>query len=93
MAKNGEKWRKMAMANSPFSFVKFAISPLAPPPPPSLDSKGRDELESPNGELVIRLRLWRENLKIKMKWTLKRVEKIWRRELREEREILENRNQ
>ena len=25
MAKNGEKWRKMAMANSPFSFVKFAI--------------------------------------------------------------------
>ena len=33
MAKNGEKWRKMAMANLPFSFVKFAISPLAPPPP------------------------------------------------------------
>ena len=32
MAKNGEKWRKMAMANLPFSFVKFAISPLAPPP-------------------------------------------------------------
>ena len=31
MAKNGEKWRKMAMANLPFSFVKFAISPLAPP--------------------------------------------------------------
>ena len=29
---NGEKWRKMAMANLPFSFVKFAISPLAPPP-------------------------------------------------------------
>ena len=25
MAKNGEKWRKMAMANSSFSFVKFAI--------------------------------------------------------------------
>ena len=25
MAKNGEKWRKMAMANSAFSFVKFAI--------------------------------------------------------------------
>ena len=25
MAKNGEKWRKMAMANSTFSFVKFAI--------------------------------------------------------------------
>ena len=34
MANNGEKWRKMAMANSAFSFVKFAISPLAPPPPP-----------------------------------------------------------
>ena len=33
MAKNGEKRRKMAMANLPFSFVKFAISPLAPPPP------------------------------------------------------------
>jgi hypothetical protein len=32
MAKKGEKWRKMAMANLPFSFVKFAISPLAPPP-------------------------------------------------------------
>ena len=32
MAKNGEKWRKMAMANLPFSFVKFAISPLPPPP-------------------------------------------------------------
>ena len=32
MANNGEKWRKMAMANLPFSFVKFAISPLAPPP-------------------------------------------------------------
>ena len=31
MAKNGEKGRKMAMANLPFSFVKFAISPLAPP--------------------------------------------------------------
>ena len=31
MANNGEKWRKMAMANLPFSFVKFAISPLAPP--------------------------------------------------------------
>ena len=25
MAKNGEKWRKMAMANLAFSFVKFAI--------------------------------------------------------------------
>ena len=25
MAKNGEKWRIMAMANSAFSFVKFAI--------------------------------------------------------------------
>ena len=25
MANNGEKWRKMAMANSAFSFVKFAI--------------------------------------------------------------------
>ena len=25
MAKNGEKWRKMAMANSAFSLVKFAI--------------------------------------------------------------------
>ena len=25
MAKNGEKWRKIAMANSAFSFVKFAI--------------------------------------------------------------------
>ena len=25
MAKNGEKWRKMAMADSAFSFVKFAI--------------------------------------------------------------------
>ena len=36
MAKNGEKWRKMAMANLPFSFVKFAISPLAPPPPPGV---------------------------------------------------------
>ena len=33
MANNGEKWRKMAMANLPFPFVKFAISPLAPPPP------------------------------------------------------------
>ena len=32
MANNGEKWRKMAMANLPFPFVKFAISPLAPPP-------------------------------------------------------------
>ena len=31
MANNGEKWRKMAMANLPFPFVKFAISPLAPP--------------------------------------------------------------
>ena len=31
MAKNGEKWRKMAMANLPFPFVKFAISPLPPP--------------------------------------------------------------
>ena len=29
MAKNGEKWRKMAMANSAFSFVKFAnFSPI-----------------------------------------------------------------
>jgi hypothetical protein len=27
------RWRKMAMANLPFSFVKFAISPLAPPLP------------------------------------------------------------
>ena len=25
MANNGEKWRIMAMANSDFSFVKFAI--------------------------------------------------------------------
>ena len=25
MANNGEKWRIMAMANSAFSFVKFAI--------------------------------------------------------------------
>ena len=31
MAKNGEK---MAMANSTFSFVKFAISPLPPPRAP-----------------------------------------------------------
>ena len=33
MANNGEKWRKMAMANLPFPFVKFAISPLPPPNP------------------------------------------------------------
>ena len=41
MTKNGEKWRKMAMANLPFSFVKFAISPLAPPPPPRHTSEFR----------------------------------------------------
>ena len=40
MAKNGEKWRKMAMANLPFSFVKFAISPLAPPPCDSVQALG-----------------------------------------------------
>ena len=49
MANNGEKWRKMAMANLPFSFVKFAISPLAPPPPEPYDdvSHGEPRWESP----------------------------------------------
>ena len=40
MAKIGEKWRKMAMANLPFSFVKFAISPLPRMPPPHRRTDG-----------------------------------------------------
>ena len=46
MANNGEKWRKMAMANLPFPFVKFAISPL--PPPPHFSSAGGSEGSSTN---------------------------------------------
>ena len=40
---NGEKWRKMAMANLPFSSVKFAISPLPPPPPQGKEEARREE--------------------------------------------------
>ena len=49
MANNGEKWRKMAMANLPFKFVKFAISPLAPPPPPVAKRKACLQPEKTHG--------------------------------------------
>ena len=48
------QWRKMAMANLPFSFVKFAISPLPPMPPPP--PQGKEEVRKEKERAEERMR-------------------------------------